>query len=93
VPIDATGTIVGTQAGDVAFDGVGPLATYLAGSDDVKRCFVRFWSYFAYGRASWEQDACTYDAVRANAGQYGLRDTLMALIHAPHFTQRLQDVQ
>jgi hypothetical protein len=89
-PIDATGTLVGTKAGDVAFDGVTQLSAYLATSDDVKTCLVRLWSYAAYGTSSWAEDACTYDAISAGAGQYGLRDVLTAIIHAPHFSQRLR---
>ena len=46
------------------------------------------WSYAAYGTSAWPQDACTYDAIQAGAGQYGLRDVLTAIIHAPHFSQR-----
>jgi hypothetical protein len=52
---------------------------------------VRYWSYFAFGSPSWEQDACTYSAIRDQAAPagFGLRDTLMAILHAPHFTQRV----
>ena len=42
-------------------------ASYLAASDDVKRCMLRYWSYFAYGASSWSQDACTYDAIYTEA--------------------------
>jgi hypothetical protein len=90
LPIDATGTIAqgGPNGADVPFDGLTALSTYLSTSDDVKQCLVRYWAYFAYGSDSWPQDACTYDAIRGAAGQYGLRDVLMGIIHAPHFTQR-----
>jgi Protein of unknown function (DUF1592)/Protein of unknown function (DUF1588)/Protein of unknown function (DUF1595)/Protein of unknown function (DUF1585)/Protein of unknown function (DUF1587) len=93
-PIDATGTIVQANAtdGDVAFDGLPALETYLAGSDDLKSCMVRYWSYFAYGSPSWSEDACTYSAIRDEAAPagYGLRSTLTAIVHAPHFTRRVQ---
>ncbi|MDB4982655.1 MAG: hypothetical protein JWM82_3407, partial [Myxococcales bacterium] len=89
-PIDATGTIFGTKTGDVAFDGVAQLSAYLATSADVKTCLVRLWSYASYGTAGWTEDACTYDAINTSAGQYGLRDVLTAIIHAPHFSQRLR---
>ena len=90
IPIDATGTVVGGGAGgaDVAFDGVTELSSFLATNDAVKQCLVRYWAYFAYGSDSWPQDGCTYDSINGAAGQYGLRDVLMAIIHAPHFTQR-----
>jgi hypothetical protein len=93
-PIDATGTIVQANAtdGDVPFDGVAALESYLAGNQDLKSCMVRYWSFYAYGSASWSQDACTYAAIRdeATPGGFGLRSTLMAILHAPHFTHRVQ---
>ena len=93
-PIDATGTIVRANAtdGDVPFEGVGALESYLASNDDVKSCLVRYWSFYAYGSPSWAEDACTYAAIRqqAAAGSYGLREVLKAIVHAPHFTRREQ---
>jgi Protein of unknown function (DUF1592)/Protein of unknown function (DUF1588)/Protein of unknown function (DUF1595)/Protein of unknown function (DUF1587)/Protein of unknown function (DUF1585) len=90
IPIDATGTVAqgGPAGADFTFDGATQLGTYLSTNDDVKQCLVRFWAYYAYGSESWSQDACTYDAIRGGAGQYGLHDVLTAIIHAPHFTQR-----
>jgi len=93
-PIDATGTVVQANAtdGDVPFDGLAALETYLAGNADVKRCMVRYWSFYAYGSSSWSQDACTYAAIRDEAAPvgFGLRSTLKAILHAPHFTRRVQ---
>ena len=78
--------------GDVPFDGLTQLSAYLAQDADVGRCLVRYWSFYAYGSASWDQDACTYAAIRDNAtaGGNGLRDILTAIIRAPHFTSRTQ---
>jgi hypothetical protein len=97
IPIDATGTIMqaNTTDGDVAVNGLsGPngLQTYLGGSDDLKQCLVRYWSYYAYGSASWAEDGCTYQAIQKEAASnaYSLKSVLMALIHAPHFTARAQ---
>jgi hypothetical protein len=93
-PIDATGVILQANPtdGDVPFDGLAPLQSYLAGNEDVKHCMVRYWSYYAYGAASWDQDGCTYGAIRQEAGgsAYALRDVLMAIIHAPHFASRVE---
>jgi hypothetical protein len=93
-PIDSSGTIVqaSASAGDVPFNGVKELETYLAQNDDVKRCMVRYWSFYAYGSATWGEDACTYSAIRdeASPGGFGLRGTLMAILHAAHFTRRVQ---
>jgi hypothetical protein len=54
---------------------------------------IRYWSYYAYGREQWDQRQCNHDAIRAEAtaGGYTLKDTLFAIIHAPHFTRRVAD--
>ena len=69
------------------------LQTYLAKSDDVKTCLVRYWSYYAFGSASWAQDGCTYDAIRADAASksYSLKSVLTAILHSPRFTTRVND--
>jgi hypothetical protein len=98
VTIDATGTIYAASAsdGDVQVDGLsGPqgLQTYLAQSEEVKACLVRFWSYYAFGTAGWPQDGCTYDAIRAEAASksYSLKSVLTAILHSPRFTTRVMD--
>ena len=98
VTIDATGTIYDANItdGDVEIDGLsGPhgLQTYLAQSDDVKKCLVRYWSYYAFGVASWAQDGCTYDAIRTEAAgkSFALKSVLMAILHSPRFTTRVTD--
>ena len=94
-PIDPSGTIytAGTTGMDVKFANLTELQTYLAGSTDVDNCMIRYWAYYAYGSASWQQDACTYGGIRqeAAAGSYALQDVLKAIVHAPHFTNRVQD--
>jgi len=96
--IDATGTIyaAGKTGADVSIDGLtGPqgLQTYLATSDDVKACIVRYWSYYAFGTAGWNQDACTLDAIRSEAAakSYTLKSILMGILHSPTFTARVSD--
>jgi hypothetical protein len=94
LPVDSSGTIVGMSgAADVGFNGVQELASLLAASDDVKHCMVRYWSYYAYGSASWPQDACTYQAVEdyAASSQLAMRGVLLGIVHAPRFTRRVQD--
>ena len=56
------------------------------------RCMERYWTYYAYGSSSWAQDACTYDAVynEAKTNSFGLESMLMAILHAPTFTTRVQ---
>jgi len=94
VTIDATGTIVPGNATDVevAIDGLSGakgLQTYLAQSEDVKTCLVRYWSYYAFGTA----DACTYKAIRsvAAADSYSLKSVLRGILHSPRFTTRVKD--
>jgi hypothetical protein len=98
VNIDATGTIYSASPsdGDVPIDGLsGPkgLQAYLAQSEDVRTCVVRYWSYYAFGRASWDQDGCTYDAIRQEASgkSFALKSVLTAILHAPRFTTRVND--
>ncbi|MET0791058.1 MAG: DUF1588 domain-containing protein, partial [Polyangiaceae bacterium] len=96
--IDATGTIYSASAtdGDVAIDGLsGPqgLQSYLAKSDEVKTCLVRYWSYYAFGSPGWAQDGCTYDAIRTEAAAQSssLKSVLTAVLHTPRFTTRVND--
>ena len=93
-PIDATGSVMGPPTGPQRdFNGISELAGYLAGSDDVKQCLVRYWSYYAYGTSTWAQDACTYTAVQNEAAQsnFALKSVVMGIIHAPHFVRRAGD--
>jgi len=97
LPIDATATIFGDPAGKddklTGLSGPGGLSTFLAQSDDVRRCMMRYWAYYAYGSSSWSQDTCTYDGIyrEAASGAFALKSVLMAIIHAPNFTSRVQD--
>jgi hypothetical protein len=90
-PIDSSGKLTGTAAGDVAFDGIGQLEPLLASSPEARACVVRYWSYFAYGVASWPQDACALSTLvnESAQGQYSLRSVVMAIIHSSHFTHRV----
>jgi len=92
-PIDSSATIYAANAtdGDVNFNGISALETYLAGNADLKTCMVRTWAFYAYGSTTWMQDGCTYQAIRqaSSSGGYVMRDVLNAIIHAPHFTSRV----
>src|SRR6478736_4404556 len=99
VTIDDTGTIYAASVDasgksvDVDIKGVAGLEGYLATSDAVKSCLVRYWSYYAFGKSSWAQDKCTYDAIRKEAqdNSYSLQGVLKAILHSPRFTRRLMD--
>ncbi|HEY6724507.1 MAG TPA: DUF1588 domain-containing protein, partial [Polyangiaceae bacterium] len=92
-PVDATGELSDVVGGPIQLDGLQSLNDYLGASDEARSCLVRYWSYFAYGRDEWQQKECNHDAIRAEAaaGGYTLQNTLMAIIHAPHFTRRVAD--
>jgi hypothetical protein len=97
LPTDDTATIYSDPQGNddnvTGLSGSWSLSAFLAGSDDVTHCMQRYWTYYTYGSSSWTQDGCTYDAVYKEAQSNGssLKSTLMAIIHAPNFTTRVQD--
>ena len=88
VAIDATGTLSGMPAGDVALDGLDSLSTYLSTSPQVTQCLARYVSYNAYGL-----DHCSEDSIGAElAGSNGsVKSIVMAVIHAPLFSSRTAD--
>jgi len=97
LPVNSSVTVYSDPQGkDVSLAGLtgsNSLASYLGASDDVKRCMLRYWSYYAYGASSWAQDGCTYDSIyqEASSNSFGLKASLMAIIHAKNFTQRVMD--
>jgi hypothetical protein len=97
LPVVDTGTIFGDPEGKddtiTGLSGTGSLSAYLAQSDDVSRCMMRYWTYFSYGSSSWSQDGCTYDSIyqEAQSKGFALQSVLMAILHAPNFTTRVQD--
>jgi uncharacterized protein DUF1592/uncharacterized protein DUF1588/uncharacterized protein DUF1595/uncharacterized protein DUF1585/uncharacterized protein DUF1587 len=97
LPIDTSVTVFSDPKGASpmlnGLSGPNSLGSYLAASDDVRRCMMRYWSYYAYGASTWSQDACTYDAIyqEASSNGFALKSALMAIIHAKNFTQRVQD--
>jgi hypothetical protein len=92
-PIDATGVLYGEPTGDIALDGVESLVDYLATSDQVRACVVRYWSYFAHGRDNWQEKKCNDDAIRreAAASGYTLHSVFSAILHAQSFSHRVKD--
>ncbi|MDX2019994.1 MAG: DUF1592 domain-containing protein [Deltaproteobacteria bacterium] len=93
-PVDDSGELTDIDGEDFTFRGVQELATKLSTSQATKACLVRFWSYYAYGMASWDNDACTYEAVQGTAAKdnYSFKGVLTGIINAPHFTQRVKDL-
>ena len=91
--MDATGVLSMSGADDVPLDGLQSLIDYLAQSDVVRSCLVRYWTYYAHGRDEWAQKQCNHDSIRTEAGSknYTLRSVLNGIVHAPHFTRRVKD--
>jgi hypothetical protein len=83
----------GAQDNVTGLSGSGSLGAYLAQSPDVTRCMERYWTYYTFGASTWAQDACTYDAIdsEAQANGFTLKSVLLAILHAPNFTSRVQD--
>jgi Protein of unknown function (DUF1592)/Protein of unknown function (DUF1588)/Protein of unknown function (DUF1595)/Protein of unknown function (DUF1585)/Protein of unknown function (DUF1587) len=94
-PIDATGRIVFDTGGEQAFDGLPGLVDYLTtqAKDQVNACVVRYWSYFAFGAAGWDEDQCTYDAIAEQAKQDGfaLKAVAKAIVKTARFSRRVAD--
>jgi hypothetical protein len=96
-PTDDTAIIYGDPEGKdddlQGLSGTGSLPAFLAQSPDVTTCLERYWTYYAFGTSSWAQDACTYNAISNDSSSHGttLQSILMAIIHAPNFTTRVQD--
>jgi hypothetical protein len=93
VDIDATGSLNQLASGPVALDGVDSLSEALAASPEVQACFVRYVSYYTFGREGWTDEACNRDAVISNAREedFNLRSVLLGVVRAPHFSTRVED--
>jgi hypothetical protein len=94
-PIDATGSVVSEGGGEQAFDGLPGLVDYLTtqAGDEVNACVVRYWSYFAFGSAGWDEDQCTYDAIaeQAKLDGFALKAVAKAIVKTARFSRRVAD--
>jgi hypothetical protein len=93
VDIDATGSLNFLGSGPVALDGVDSLSQVLAESPELQSCFVRYWSYYTFGKEGWTDEGCNRDAVvrDARAENFNLKSVLLGIVRAPHFSTRVQD--
>jgi hypothetical protein len=97
LPTDDTATIYSDPEGNTdnvtGLSGTNSLSTFLAQSDDVTHCMERYWTYYTFGSSAWSQDACTYNAVysESQTNSFSLKSVLMAILHTPNFTTRVQD--
>jgi hypothetical protein len=53
---------------------------------------VRYWSYYASGRDTWDDKQCNHDAIRreALADGFSLKGIMKGIIHAQQFSTRVQ---
>lgn len=94
LPIDATGVVNGTAAGDVEFDGVGALAVILADSPEAQQCYAQQWSTFALGGLRQDPGLeCIAERVGGELATAELRldAAVAALVSAPGFASRRAD--
>ena len=90
-PVDDHGEIMGSLQTDTTFEGLGDLAQVLAGSPEVRRCFVQHWSQYLYGLHEEDALSSTIDYLAQSEGM--LRDVLLGFVEAPHFSVRLGGAQ
>ncbi|HVZ37606.1 MAG TPA: DUF1592 domain-containing protein [Polyangiaceae bacterium] len=92
--VDDTGNYMLMPEGtNVPLDGPQTLIDYLSQVEDTRACMIRYWSYFSYGRANWDNKQCSDDTIRQEARNNNntLPSVLSAIVHAPQFTQRVKD--
>jgi len=105
-PVDSSGGVplmqgrtMVTPAMTYPLNGVDELADYLSQIEDVRACMINNLAYYGYGIANENKWAssdklCTDNFIRQEARDSGntLKSALMGVLHAPHFTTRVKDV-
>lgn len=94
-PVDSTGNVALPDGSTVPFDGLPGLTSFLTtqAGDSVNACMVRYWSYFAFGSAGWNEDQCTYDAIseQAKVDGFAIQSVVKAILKTARFSQRIAD--
>ncbi len=86
----AAGSLMGTRHTDGAFANAIELADQLAGSEDVRRCFVdQTWRY-AFGRLVLPSDSCSFETAATAFEDSGgnVQDLLVAIATTDAFLHR-----
>jgi hypothetical protein len=91
LPIDASGTIIGTDDINGDFVGGVQLAQKLAGSTEARGCFVREWFRFANGRSEIPADQCTLQSLndQFDAEGHDMRQLLTSIAMSDAFRYKL----
>ena len=89
-PIDASGSIVGSDDVDGPFEGAVELAHRLAQSEQVQQCVARQWFRFALGRPEAAADDCSMQVAMdafADSGEH-LQELLISVVTSEVFRLR-----
>ncbi len=89
-PVNAAGSLMGTRHTDGSFANAIELADQLAGSEDVRRCFVdQTWRY-AFGRLVLPSDSCSFETAASAFEESGgnVQDLLVAITTTDAFLHR-----
>ncbi|MEM6531392.1 MAG: DUF1588 domain-containing protein [Myxococcota bacterium] len=93
-PVDTSGAFIATRTLDGEIEGPGDLATSLANSVEVERCFVRHLFRYLVGRDETYGDACTleaaHNAYRASGGS--LQAVVETIVSSDTFLYRSVDM-
>jgi hypothetical protein len=90
LPIDDSGTIVGTKDMDGTFNGVVDLAQRFQQSEAVRQCLVTQWFRYANGRSETDGDACTLQHLFQSFEDSGhdMRDMMVKIASSDAFRYR-----
>jgi hypothetical protein len=90
LPVDSSGTIIGTKDLNGDFNGGVELATKMSSSAEVRGCVVRQWFRYANGRSEIPNDACTLGALNDafDAKGHDLRELLVQITLSDAFRYR-----
>jgi len=77
--------MVDRPEGDIPLDGVASVSSYLADSQEVQTCLVRYMSYYSYGL-----DGCNQQEILDDAASSGstIKSVILGIIRAPQFSHR-----
>ncbi|MFT3926867.1 MAG: DUF1592 domain-containing protein [Myxococcales bacterium] len=92
--IDDTGMLVATSKGvsDVAFQGPTELADQVANNEVAGACLGSYFASFAFGLDRHDTSCLVENArERLGKGEQSILDFMLALVDAPHFTQRHEE--
>lgn len=89
VPIDATGTLVGTKANAPFTDGV-TASRVIAESPEARKCYAATWMRYAFGRKETAGDACAIETLSGFLGtdDYKITDLMVDLTRTKAFMFR-----